>query len=220
LNVYTPGDINNPPVAVSDFDLRHRIVLSSSYNFDLRAAAVTLSMYYSGQTGRPYSLNYSTDVNGDGGTTNDLLYYPTADQVTIVNTVVSGAVTNFTYQDFVNFIDDSNCEDAVAGQILRRNSCRLPWVNTLDFRAAVDVPIGRFRPEFTVDVLNLINLLDSSKGQVLYAPFGDLLAVAATETGGRYNYTLNAVARPGATRLTRDDLRSRWQAQIGLRLRF
>ena len=220
LNVYTPGDINNPPVAVSDFDLRHRIVLSSSYNFDLRAAAVNLSMYYSGQTGRPYSINYSTDVNGDGGPNNDLLYYPTSDQVTIVNTVVSGALTNFTYQDFVNFMDASNCADAAPGQILKRNSCRLPWVNTLDFRAAVDVPIGRFRPEFTVDVLNLITLFDSSKGQVLYAPFGDLLAVSATETGGRYNYTLNAVARPGATRLSRDDLRSRWQAQIGLRLRF
>jgi hypothetical protein len=220
LNVYTPGDINNPPVAVSDFDLRHRIVLSSSYNFDVRAAAINLSMYYSGQTGRPYSLNYSTDMNGDGGTTNDLLYYPTADQVTIVNTVVGSALTNFTYQDFVNFIEASNCDDAVPGQILERNSCRLPWVNTLDFRAAVDVPIGRFRPEFTVDVLNLLNLLDGSKGQVLFAPFGDLLAVGATEAGGRYNYTLNSVARPGATRLSRDDLRSRWQAQIGLRLRF
>jgi hypothetical protein len=220
LNVYTPGNINDPPVAVSDFDLRHRIVLSSSYNFDLRAAAVNLSMYYSGQTGRPYSLNYSSDLNGDGGSTNDLLYYPTADQVNIVNTVVSGTLTNFTYQDFVNFIDDSNCEDAAPGQILGRNSCRLPWVNTLDFRAAVNVPMGRFKPEFTVDILNLLNLLDSSKGQVLYAPFGDLLAVGVSETGGRYNYTLNSVARPGATRLTRDDLRSRWQAQFGLRLRF
>ena len=71
-----------------------------------------------------------------------------------------------------------------------------------------------------MDVLDLINLLDSSKGQVLFAPFGDLLGVAVTETGGRYNYTLNSVARPGATRLSRDDLRSRWQAQLGVRLRF
>ena len=30
----------------------------------------------------------------------------------------------------------------------------------------------------------------------------------------------NAVARPGAGRYARDDLRSRWQAQMGLRLRF
>jgi hypothetical protein len=211
LNVYTPGDINNPPLAVSDFDLRHRIVLSGSYNFDLRAAAVTLSMYYNGQTGRPYSLNFGSDVNGDGSTTNDLLFYPRADQVTM---------TNFTYQDLVNFLEAGDCDDVVPGAIVTRNNCRLPWVNTLDFRAAVDVPFGRWRPEFTVDVLNMLNLFDRSNGQVLYVPFSDILVANATETAGRYNYSLNAAARPGATRFSRDDLRSRWQAQLGLRIRF
>jgi len=82
------------------------------------------------------------------------------------------------------------------------------------------VPFGRFRPEFTVDVLNLANLFDRTQGQVLYAAFNDLLVVNATESAGKYNYTLNPVARPGATRFSRDDLRSRWQAQFGLRLRF
>jgi len=42
----------------------------------------------------------------------------------------------------------------------------------------------------------------------------------ATEAAGRYAYTLNAIARPGGVRFTRDDLRSRWQVQLGLRLRF
>ena len=37
---------------------------------------VVVSMYYSGQSGRPYSLNFSNDINGDGRTTNDLLYLP------------------------------------------------------------------------------------------------------------------------------------------------
>ena len=211
LNVYTPGDINNPPLAVSDFDLRHRVVLSGSYNFDLRAADVTLSMYYNGQTGRPYSLNFGSDVNGDGSSTNDLLFYPTADQVTM---------TNFTYQDLVNFLEAGDCDDVVPGAIVTRNNCRLPWVNTLDFRAAVEVPVGRWRPEFTVDVLNLLNLFDSSNGQVLYVPFSDILVANATETAGRYNYSLNAAARPGGTRFSRDDLRSRWQAQLGMRIRF
>jgi hypothetical protein len=211
LNVYTAGNINDPVVAVSNFDVRHRVVLSGSYLFRLGRAGVTLSAYYSGQTGRPYSYNYSTDMNGDGSTTNDLLYYPRAGEVT---------VTNGTYQDLVNFIESGACDDVTPGSIVRRNSCRMPWVNSLDFRAAVDVPVGRFRPEFTVDVLNLLNLVNSSNGQVQYAAFNDLLTVAATEAAGRYAYSLNAVARPGAVRYARDDLRSRWQAQMGLRLRF
>jgi hypothetical protein len=211
INVYTAGDINNPPVAVSNFDVRHRIVMSGSYLLNVGRAGVTLSAYYSGQTGRPYSYNFGSDVNSDGSTTNDLFYYPREGEATI---------TNATYQDLANFLDGGDCDDVEPGVIVARNSCRAPWVNTLDFRAAVEVPFGRFRPEFTVDVLNLLNLFDSSNGQVLYAPFSDLLVATATEVNGRYNYTLNAVARPGGTRFTRDDLRSRWQAQFGLRLRF
>jgi hypothetical protein len=211
INVYTPGDINNPLVAVSNFDVRHRLVLSGSYMVGLPRANVTLSMYYNGQTGRPYSYNFGSDVNGDGSSTNDLLFYPRESDVTI---------TNATYGQLVSFLDGGGCQDVAPGAIVTRNSCRAPWVNTLDFRAAVDAPIGRFRPEFTVDVLNLLNLFDSGNGQVLYAPFSDLLVTTATEAAGRYSYTLNAIARPGGVRFTRDDLRSRWQVQIGLRLRF
>jgi hypothetical protein len=213
-NVYAI-DTNNPVLAVSNFDLRHRVVISGSYLLDLRGAAVTLSMYYNGQTGRPYAYLFGTDVNADASSTNDLLFYPRADQVTI-------AAPN-TYEDFVNFMEAGKCDDVAAGQIVPRNTCRSPWVNTLDFRAAVNVPFGRFKPEFTVDVLNLLNLIDHTAGQVLYAPFNDLLAVTASPLPGptgQYTYRLGAVAQPGGTRYTRDDLRSRWQAQIGLRLRF
>ena len=211
-NVYTPGNINDPPLATSNYDLHHRVVLSGSYNFDFRKAAVTLSMYYNGQTGRPYSYNFGSDLNGDGVTTNDLLYYPLESEVTVGG--------GFTYQDLVNFLEAGDCEGTSPGTIFARNSCRMPFVHNLDFRAAINVPIGRFRPEFTVDVLNLLNAFDRTLGVVEYAAFNDLLVVNATEAAGRYNYTLNSVARPNAVRFSRDDLRSRWQAQLGMRLRF
>ena len=213
LNVYTPGDINHARPATSNFDVGHRFTLSGSYLFDLKKANVTVSMYYNSQTGRPYSYLYGSDVNGDGSTTNDLLWYPNQGDVAF-----SGAGT---YQDLVNFLEGGDCEDVTPGEIVKRNTCRMPWVNTLDFRTAVDVPIGKWRPEFTMDILNLLNLFDSTKGQVLYAPFNDLLVSNATSTAaGQYTYTVNAIALPGGTRFTRDDLRSRWQMQFGLRFRF
>jgi hypothetical protein len=212
INVYTPGDINNPPLAISNYDVAHRINLAASYAFDLRRARITTSMFYNGQTGRPYSYNFGTDVNLDGSSTNDLLYYPREGEVTI---------TNGTYQDLVNFLEAGNCSDTAAGAIVKRNTCRMPWTNALDFHMGVDVPIGRFRPEFTFDVLNLLNLFDKSWGQVEFAAFNDLLVTNATvDAAGRYSYSINALARPGGVRYTRDDLRSRWQAQWGLRLRF
>jgi hypothetical protein len=97
----------------------------------------------------------------------------------------------------------------------------MPWTNGLDFHTAVNAALGRFKPEFTFDILNLINLFDSSKGQVEYAAFHDLLVANATASAtGEYTYSVNSIARPGGVRYTRDDLRSRWQAQMGLRLRF
>jgi len=210
-NVYTPGNINDLPLATSNYELGHRVAMSGSYNFDFRKAAVTLSMFYNGQTGRPYSLNFGSDINGDGVTTNDLLYYPRESEVTVVGG---------TYQDLVNFIEAGDCKGAAPGTIFTRNSCHMPFVHSLDFRTAVDVPFGRFRPEFTVDVLNMLNMFDRTLGQVRYAGFNDLLVTTASESNGKYNFTLNDVAKPGFARFSRDDIRSRWQAQIGLRLRF
>ena len=212
INVYTAGDINNPPLAVSNYDVRHRVVLAGSYLFTVKEVGVTLSMFYNGQTGRPYSYNFGSDVNGDGASTNDLLFYPRDGDVSF---------TTGTYQELATFLDAGNCTDVVPGAIVKRNSCRMPWTNGLDFHTAVNAAIGRFKPEFTFDLLNLINLFDSSKGQVEYAAFHDLLVANATASAtGDYTYSVNSIARPGGVRYTRDDLRSRWQAQMGLRLRF
>jgi hypothetical protein len=219
LNVYTPGDINDAPLAVSNFDLRHRLVLSGSYAFDVKTANILLSMFYSGQTGRPYSYNFGLDANSDGSTTNDLLFYPTAEQVNIVT-------SGFTYQDLANFLEAGDCDGLAPGRIVERNSCRMPFTHSLDFRAAVNVAIGRFRPEFTVDVINLLNLFDSSLGQVEYTPFSDILVTTTNPTGvpvetaGKYNFNLSNITRGSQARFSRDDLRSRWQAQLGMRLRF
>jgi len=37
---------------------------------------------------------------------------------------------------------------------------------------------------------------------------------------GKYRYSLASITQPGRNRYSRDDLRSRWQTQLGLRLRF
>jgi hypothetical protein len=212
INVYTAGDINNPPLAVSNYDVAHRVVLTGSYLFKVKSAGVTLSMFYNGQSGRPYSYNFGTDVNLDGASTNDLLYYPREGEVNF---------STGTYQDLAAFLDAGHCKNVKPGAIVERNSCRVPWTNELDFHAGVNLGVGRYKPELTMDILNLINLFDSSKGQVYYANFHDLLVVNATsDAQGQYTYSVNSIARPGGVRYSRDDLRSRWQAQMGLKVRF
>jgi hypothetical protein len=207
-------DVNDLPLDISNFDPGHRINMAASYQIPLWRTNATLSAYYNGQTGRPYSYQFSNDVNVDQGTNQDLLYIPRGPGDVVV--------TNGTFDQLMAFINAGDCRDLPAGDIMRRNRCRAPWTNTLDFRAAVDVPFGRYRAEVTLDVLNLINVFDSSNGLVEYALFNGLSPVsgAVDPATGNWAYTLNAIAQPGAQRWQRDDLRSRWQGQLGFRLRF
>ena len=155
----------------------------------------------------------SQNLNGDQQNLNDNLYLPTAtDQITY---------TNGTYQDLLLFLQREECTARQIGQIMERNSCRAPWINTLDARFAVNLPVKRVRAEITLDILNLINLFDSKGGQFRYAMFNDILAVAPTVTNGVLTtYNLGTITSPTFQRYTRSDLRSRWQMQLGGRIRF
>ena len=207
-------DINDPPAGISNFDPGHRVNIAVSYQVPLWKTNATLSVYYNGQTGRPYAYRYFNDVNGDAGSTNDLAFIPAS-----ANDVV---LRNGSYEQLMGFIAAGDCNDLVSGGITDRNVCRSPWTNTMDFRAAFDVPIGRYKGEVTFDLLNLINLFDSKKGQVDYASFNGLaIASAAVDAAtGKWAYTLSNEVLGTVPRYNRDDLRSRWQGQVGLRFRF
>jgi hypothetical protein len=214
--VYTPGDPNNTPLTRSDFDPGHRFTVSTAYDFSLgRGYMATASIFYSGQSGRPYSLIFSNDINGDGRTTNDLLYLPTSTDPL--------AYTGGLYQDLLLFMQREDCTASQIGTITERNSCRNPWTNTLDGRVSVQLPFRRVRAEVTLDVINLINLFDSKGGQNLYSSFKRLGVISGTLSGTPANLTgmsLSTITSSSFTRYFRDDLRSRWQMQLGGRVRF
>ena len=214
-NVYVPGDPNNPPLTRSNFDPGHRITLAASYDVRFpKGVKSTVSVYYSGQSGRPYSLNYSSDYNGDGRTTNDLLFIPrSADEV-----VFQGG----TFDQFMTFINSRECYSKYIGRIVERNACRAPWINTIDFRVAVGVPMpGTAKVELTADVLNIGNLFDRNAGLLRYANFNDILVARfAGLQGTKPIYNIANLVAPTFTEYNRDDLKSRWQGQFGVRVRF
>lgn len=211
------GDPNNPTVGRSDFDPGHRINLSGSYAFDLGPAINTVALFFTAQSGRPYSTTFANDVNGDGES-NDLLYVPaSADEV---------EVQNGTWEDLDAYIRaDEGLRDA-RGSIVERNASRSPWIHLLDFAYSVKVPFGRYEPEFTFDIYNLGNLIDSDYGRVRYVSFGESspLRYGGTNAEGKPIYQLFFVEDDGTIdydgRFSIDDLRSRWQAKLGVRFNF
>ncbi|HEU4521029.1 MAG TPA: carboxypeptidase regulatory-like domain-containing protein, partial [Thermoanaerobaculia bacterium] len=91
---HTTGDIYEPELSRSAFETTHRINVSGTLNFDTGVVGHALGLYYNAQTGRPYSLIIGTDVNGDGQSSNDLLYIPASpDEIIVQNS--SGAVVDY-----------------------------------------------------------------------------------------------------------------------------
>ena len=223
-NVYVPGDPNEPPLTRSNFDPGHRITAAGSYNIPIRGEfSATASVYYSGQSGRRWSANFANDYNGDVRTTNDLLYIPASASEPY-------SYSNGTFDDLMAFVRAEECLADFIGEIHERNACRAPWINTLDFKLALGVPVKRARVELTWDVLNLLNLIDRESGLLEYANFNDLLLVrlanpVANPSTGVVTYNLsnlflNGVRQTPEEQLTRNDLLSRWQMQFGVRVRF
>ena len=66
INVYRTGDVNNPPTTRSNFDPGHRITISGGYDIPMGAGyTLTASLFYSGQSGRPWAALFNGDYNGD-----------------------------------------------------------------------------------------------------------------------------------------------------------
>ena len=222
-NAYVPGDPNNPPLTRSNFDPGHRITASGSYQVPMPAGfTATASVFYSGQSGRPWSALYGNDYNGDGRSStssNDLLYIPaSADEGYVF--------TRGTFEDLMTFVNSEQCLSDYIGKTHERNVCRAPWQNTLDFKFNLGLPIKRAKVELTWDVLNLLNLIDSESGIIEYANFNDLLVVrpsvssAGVVTYDLRNFVVNGVVQTPNEQFTRNDLASRWQMQFGARIRF
>jgi hypothetical protein len=216
-NVYIgAANVNDPPLTRSNFSVGHMVKFSGTVPIKLgRGVTSYASVYYNGQSGRPYVLVFNGDVNGDGRFTNDILYVPdSANSVTI---------TNGTFDQLMNYLRNDDSTAGLSNQVPERNAGRSPWTNSLDFRYAVNVPTGgRTKVELTMDVLNLLNLFDSSKGWSLYPNFNGPTVVNGSfdATTGKMVYNLSPLNSATFATYGRDNLRSRWQAQWGLRVRF
>lgn len=213
-NVYVPGDPNDPPLARSNFDPGHRINAVFSYDFKIGGVDAVTSFYYNGQSGRPYAFNYNGDANADGRTSNDLIFVPASPDQVIVR--------NGTWEELDAFISNDSALRDYRGQIVARNAGRAPWTDNVDFRFAVRIPVSTAKVELTADVLNFLNLFNSDWGVVDIATFNDLNPFRFTidSATGKYVYDLATINAPTYRKFDRDNLRSRWQLQLGARVTF
>jgi hypothetical protein len=215
-------DPNNPELTRSNYDIPDRVVANVSKRFTFfRGLPTDFTVVYIGQSGLPYSYAYNGDVNGDGFTSNDLMYVP-RDQSEII---FQGTATVSAAQSWANldkFINEVECLRESRGEILERNACRLPWSSRVDIKFQQNLSLmGGRTAQFTVDVVNFGNLLNRDWGrQWFIANQSDLLlspTAAAPNAQGRKTFSaFNGRVSP----FNVSDLDSRYQIQLGLRLGF
>lgn len=214
---YENYDPNNPTLATSNYQAGNIVKITGSVDvpmiYHLHSVA---SAFYDGQTGQPYSLVFNGDANGDTTTFNDIAFLPSsADQV---------VVKNGTYDQLAAYLAQDPAAQGHLGTVPNRNTGTSPWTNQLDVRYAIDVPVRRAKVQASMSVLNFLNLLDKNWGWHYFPNFysPETLGYGGIDPAtGKEIINISQITSPSFLgTFTRDDLRSRWQAQWELRVSF
>lgn len=218
---------NQPDLAYSNFDIRHRLVANANWvqtwNEQQHSFA---TLIFNGQSGSPFSYIVAGDVDRDGSSRNDLVYVPTssadiqfADIMEDDKITISAAEQ---WQQFNAFIEQDAYLSSLRGNYSERNGGRTPWNFNLDARLAHQWHFANSQQlELTLDIFNVLNLLSYKWGKQYFVPnvsnsSYQLLELDGVEDG----QPIYQFKSPNAIPWQVDPLASRWQAQLGLRYRF
>jgi hypothetical protein len=200
------SDPNNAPFSFSANSPGHRYFLVTSYSKNLlKIGATSVSLFWESRTIGNASYIFSADANGDGGSTNDLIYVP-RDQSEMnfaqFSSTFQGVTTVFTSAAQAAAWDAYIAQDSYLssrrGQYAERNATFLPMVHRADFSLSQDISINlggrKHSLQFRWDVDNLTNLLNSDWGvsQRLVSN-GRPLTNPGVDAQGRLNYRLAVV---------------------------
>lgn len=226
--------LNNANKAINSNSLygnKHRFIAAASKKWSYGANkewATTVSLFGSWTSGNRFAYVYGGDINNDGTGTNDLLYVPTDAEIDLMPFItlvdINGVSQNAAAQRtaFKQFIAQDDYLSGLRGQYTEKYGGETPWNTQVDLRILQDLIIGNKKKQtfqFSVDIINLGNLINSKWGVVEYATtsgFYQPLSVLYNNNSPTYQFDPSLKQ----TFTKSPDLQSRWQMQLGLRYIF
>ena len=216
------GNANSDVLSHSRYGDTHRIigVASKKWNYGTNKKwSSTLSTFFEYSRGGRFSYTYAGNINGDTSfQNNDLLYVPTSAEIQLMDfPVASEAVA------FDNYIAQDDYLSGRRGQYAERYGAQAPWRGRWDVKFLQDyeIKISENKTntiQFSIDVLNVGNLINSDWGLVQQpnnvSPIG--VSVDPTTLVPSYSFNPNQTETFGYD----SSLASRWQMQFGLRYIF
>ncbi len=191
---------NNPGLAYSNFDLRHRIITSLSYHKNWGRKSTSLfNLFFSAQSGSPFTYGFIGSNFQGLGQQVSLAYIPRIGETQrffrdYYQNVLTGAFTEIANpnspppnsiviraqdqaQAFDNFINGNAYLSSRRGLYTERNAARTPWNVQADVRLAHDIYFtsaerGSIHKTltFSVDIINFTNLLYKHWGVQYFSP--------------------------------------------------
>jgi outer membrane receptor protein involved in Fe transport len=221
------GSLDRRRLTTSSWEVPHRVTLLATANLPLGFRG---SLFYEGRSGPSFTYgivgddqHLVGDVNADGFFDDDIVYVPKdaspAGDVSLVVPDESGVLVPAPaaeYDRLERFIVGERCLREQRGRIMRRNSCRSPWGNNTQARLSRLFPtFGGHSLELTLDVFNLLHLLDKDWGVVRGSDDRLLELKGFDPANGRGVYRL---LDPHRRFIDQDG--SRWKMQLGARWTF
>jgi outer membrane receptor for ferrienterochelin and colicin len=231
-NAATGIDSNNAAFGTSNYQRDNAFRLQLGYDAEIFGNNNTrIELFFNSQSGQRFSYTFADQASGNNrsavfgvtGTNNRYLaYIPNVSSVT-ADPRVSYA-PGFDFAGFQSFIQNSGLNE-FQGQIAPKNSGRSPRYNKLDLSLRQEVPfVFGGKVELSMDVDNVLNLLDSDWGtirQVAFPYYGTLVNVACTTSACTQYVYSNRVGTTFAAPTQAVQLNSSlWALRFGIRVKF
>ena len=205
----TAGDPNNPALAYSSNSpgTRYFAALSKRFDHIIGLGATTFSLYFNANTFFNGSYTYSGDVNGDGSSTNDLIYIPKDMSEMNFKSLTQNGVTFTPAQQAAAWdavIAQDDYLSAHRGEFAERGGKFLPIVKRADFSLIQELSStrgGRNALSFRLDILNVGNLINSQWGIGRSFITSQPLVSGGADANGALTYTLKTTGTGSATSL-------------------
>jgi hypothetical protein len=242
-NIISVAGKNNPPLTRSDYDAASRITSFLSYRKEyLNNFATSISLFYNGQSGQPFSYVYNDNdqltSQSSNSTSNIPIYVPTSqDEILLIDqrdgdgNVIKTAAQQ--WQELDAFIENDDYLSTRRGEYVERNESRTPFESILDIKIAQDFFITsssgkRHTLQVSLDVFNFTNLLNKDWGRRYFVgnnsafPLINFEGFVVDNEDNVTNipaFTFNDPGDPYAV-VQSGIYSARWSAQLGLRYSF
>ena len=228
---------NNPQLATSNFDIKHRIVSNIGYAINLsKSNKLSANVFFNAQSGNPFTWGFVNATIAGTGQAAGLAYVfkdaaQAAQYIGVSTSGVPSATASQQVADYENFINNNEYLKSRRGKFTERNGDFTPWNIQTDMRIMDEISFkGKGETvhsiQFSLSIINVGNMINKEWGRSYFVPntFNSTANVGLTKSGnignvatGDPTYTYKA---PSTAPYTVDQFASRFQAQFGLRYSF